>query len=221
YNNYVMEIRKYIEATLLRPEKTWKEYKEFIEKSIEIGVFGVCVPPTRVIQAKEILKNTNLKLISVCDFPFGYGNSDIKKRETEKLIEKGCDEVDMVMNIQKFKDGNYEDVRKEIEEVVKVASGKPIKVIIECGLLTPEEISLATKIVCESGANFVKTSTGFLSRGVKLSDIRIIKKSLKNDVRIKASGGIRTYGFAKILIEMGVERIGTSDPFNIIKEGKE
>ena len=125
----------------------------------------------------------------------------------------------MVMNIQKFKDGKFEDVRKEIEEVVKIAGGKPIKVIIECGLLTPEEISLATKIVCESGASFVKTSTGFLARGVRLSDIRIIKKSLSNGVKIKASGGIRSYGFARLLVEMGVERIGTSKPFNIIKEG--
>jgi deoxyribose-phosphate aldolase len=213
-----MDLRKHIEATLLRPEKTWKEYEEFIEKSIEYEVLGVCVPPPRVKQSKEMLKNTGVKLISVCDFPFGYENGDIKRKETEKLFELGCDEVDMVMNIQKFKDGKFEDVREEIEGVVKVAEGKPIKVIIECGLLTPEEISLATKIVCEAGASFVKTSTGFLGRGVRLSDIRIIKKSLSNGVKIKASGGISSYGFARLLVEMGVERIGTSKPFNILKE---
>ncbi|MEN3047020.1 MAG: deoxyribose-phosphate aldolase [Candidatus Hydrothermales bacterium] len=212
-----MEIEKHVEATLLRPEKTWREYEEFVEKSIELKVFGICVPPSRVSQVKELIKNTEIKLISVCDFPFGYRDTDYKKRETEKLFELGCDEVDMVMNIQKFKDGNYEEVRKEIEEVAKISNGKILKVIIECGVLTTDEISMATRLVCEGGANFVKTSTGFLSRGVRLSDIRIIKKSLKNGVKIKASGGIRSRGFASILIELGVERIGTSDPLSVIK----
>jgi len=213
-----MDLRKHIEATLLRPEKTWREYEEFIEKAIEHKVFGVCIPPPRVKQSREMIKDTGLKLISVCDFPFGYENADIKKKETEKLFELGCDEVDMVMNIQKFKDGKFGEVEKEIEEVVKVAGGKPIKVIIECGLLTYEEISLATKVVCGAGASFVKTSTGFLARGVRLSDIRIIKKSLSNGVKIKASGGVSSYEFAKLLIEMGVERIGTSRAFDILRE---
>ncbi len=216
-----MDLRKHIEATLLKPEKTWKEYEEFVEKAIRYEVFGVCIPPPRIISVKEMIKNTNLKLISVCDFPFGYGNSDIKRRETEKLLELGCDEIDMVMNIQKFKDGDYGTVRKEIEEVVKISNGKIIKVIIECGLLSREEISLATKIVCEAGANFVKTSTGVLARGVRLSDIRIIKNSIKGNVKIKAAGGIRTKGFAQILIEMGCERLGTSSAFDILKEKKD
>jgi len=214
----IMDISKHIEATLLKVDCSWDYCKDFVENSIKMGFIGVCITPPRVREVKELLKGTGVKLVSVCDFPFGYEPADVKKKEAEKLFEIGCDEVDMVMNIQRFKDGRYEEVRREIEEVVKVANGKVVKVIIECGLLTESEIMTATNIVCDSGANFVKTSTGFLSRGVRLSDIRLIKRALKGDVKIKASGGIRSRGYAEILISMGVERLGTSRPFDIIKE---
>jgi deoxyribose-phosphate aldolase len=213
-----MELNKYIEHTNLKATATEEDIRKLCSEAIEYNFGAVCVNPHYVPLVKELLDGTNIEITSVIGFPLGASTTEVKVYETIDAIEKGATEIDMVANIGAIKDGDFEYVKKEIEEVHYSCDGRPLKVIIETCYLTKEEIIKMTNICNETFVNYIKTSTGFGSRGVSLEDINIIN-SAKNDIlEIKASGGIDSYEKAIELIENGVSRIGTSHGVQIMME---
>ena len=171
---------------------------------------AVCIPPSFIKEAKEFLKLTNVKIATVVGFPFGNTTTEVKVFETKQAIENGADEIDMVINIGWLKQGDYERVGHEVK-LIKDACGPNIllKVIVETGLLTEDEIARVTKEVDKAGADYIKTSTGFGPRGASLRDVLIFKENSKR-LKIKAAGGVRDHNSALEYIKMGVSRIGTS-----------
>jgi deoxyribose-phosphate aldolase len=170
----------------------------------------VCIPPCFVKEAKEFLKQTNVKIATVIGFPFGNTTTEVKVFETKQAVDNGADEIDMVINIGWLKQGDFERVGEEIR-LIKEACGAQVllKVIVETGLLTDEEIAKVTKVVDKAGADYIKTSTGFGPRGASLKDVQIFKDN-SDRLKIKAAGGVRDHNSAVEYIKMGVSRIGTS-----------
>lgn len=170
----------------------------------------MCIPPCFVKEAKEFLKQTNVKIATVIGFPFGNTTTEVKVFETKQAVDNGADEIDMVINIGWLKQGDFERVGEEIR-LIKVACGAQVllKVIVETGLLTDEEIAKVTKVVDKAGADYIKTSTGFGPRGASLKDVQIFKDN-SDRLKIKAAGGVRDHNSAVEYIKMGVSRIGTS-----------
>ncbi|NPA80444.1 MAG: deoxyribose-phosphate aldolase [Thermotogae bacterium] len=201
-----LDIRPYIENTLLKPEATPEQVRSFCEESLRYGFLGVCVNPAYVRLAREVVGD-ELKVVSVVGFPLGASRSDVKAYEAAKAVEDGADEVDMVINVGLLKAGRYDEVRRDIEAVVK-AAGVPVKVIIETGLLSDDEKVIACRLAEEAGAAFVKTSTGFVKGGATIYDVLLMSRATK--LPVKASGGIRTKEFALKLIKAGAKRLGTS-----------
>lgn len=217
------EIAKYIDHTLLSPSATSKEVERLCEEAKEFGFFAVCVNPYFVRQAVKSLSSSNVAVATVIGFPLGQNLTDIKIAETQKAISEGAEEIDMVINISALKDGLHDYVRDEIKAVVRAAKDHPVKVIIECDLLTDDEKTVATKLTLEAGAAMVKTSTGFVKdgKGATVEDIQLMKKVLGDSkVGIKASAGIRDYEKAKALIDAGATRLGTSAGVGIVKGDK-
>ena len=215
-------INKYVEHTLLKPDATKEELEKLFNEAKANNFLGVCVNPVNVKMAKDALRGTDIKIVTVVGFPLGATFSEIKAQEAIKAVEDGADEVDMVMNISALKNKEYGVVLDDIKAVVSDCS-KSVKVIIETDLLTKEEIAKATEIVGMSGARFVKTSTGFVKNGVgaKVEDVEIMSKIAKRyDILVKASGGIKTYEDARKLIEAGASRLGTSSGVKIIEGAK-
>ena len=174
-------INKYVEHTLLKPDATKADLDKLLNEAIEHEFLGVCVNPVNIKYAKEVLKNTEIKIVTVVGFPLGASLSEVKAKETQLAIQDGADEVDMVINVSALKDNNDTLVENDIKEVVKAAGNIPVKVIIETDLLTKEEIVKATHIVGKSGAKFVKTSTGFVKTGVgaKVEDVEVMSNIAK------------------------------------------
>ena len=215
-----MEINKYIEHTNLKANAKEEDIIKLCHEAIEYNFQSVVVNPHYITLAKECLKDTDINVVTVIGFPLGANTIETKVYETIDAIEKGADEIDMVANISAIKDHDYEYVKKEISDVFYSAEGKAVKVIIETCYLTDDEIKEMTKICNETFVNFIKTSTGYGTRGVSLEDIDIIN-SVKNDIlEIKASGGIKTKEEAIKLIEKGVSRIGTSHGVEIVRGDK-
>ena len=215
-----MELNKYIEHTNLKADAREEDIIKLCHEAIEYKFQSVVVNPHYITLAKECLKDTNINVVTVIGFPLGANTTETKVYEAIDAIEKGADEIDMVANIGAIKDKDFEYVKKEIQDVFYSLDGKPLKVIIETCYLDKELIKEMTKICNETFVNFIKTSTGFGTRGASLEDIDIINE-VKNDVlEIKASGGIKTYEDAIKYIEKGVTRIGTSNAIQIIKEDK-
>ena len=215
-------INKYVEHTLLKQDATREELEKLFNEAKENDFLGVCVNPVNVRFAKESLRGTDVKVVTVVGFPLGATYSEIKAKEAVIAVENGADEVDMVMNVSALKDKEYGIVLEDIKAVVADCS-KPVKVIIETDLLTKEEIAKATEIVGMSGARFVKTSTGFVKNGVgaKVEDVALMYEiANKYGIMVKASGGIKTYDDAKKLIEAGAARLGTSSGVKIIEGAK-
>lgn len=216
-----MEIAQYIEHTLLKIDATMQDLDNLLNEARTYNFKGVCVNGVNVKYAKEKLKDTNIKVVSVIGFPLGACLSDVKAYETIRAIKDGADEIDMVINVQALKDGDYEFVQKDIE-IVKDACGlKPLKVIIETDVLTKEEIKIACEIIVKAKADFAKTSTGFIKNGVgaKAEDIKLMSEVLKDTgVEIKASGGINTREKALTLIAMGAKRLGTSSGVKLVEK---
>ncbi len=215
-------INKYVEHTLLKQDATNEDLDRLFEEARENNFLGVCVNPINVRKAKDALRGTDIKVVTVVGFPLGATYSEIKAQEAVLAVENGADEVDMVMNVSALKNKEYGFVLEDIKAVVADCS-KPVKVIIETDLLTKEEIAKATEIVGMSGARFVKTSTGFVKNGVgaKAEDVEIMAKiANKYDIQVKASGGIKTYEDAKKLIEAGASRLGTSSGVKIVEGAK-
>lgn len=209
-------MNKYIDHTNLKPVATENDIEKLCKEALENNFASVCLNPCNVPMAVELLKGSDVKVCTVIGFPLGANSLTIKVAETAEAYDMGCDEFDMVINIGALKDKKYDYVRDEIAAVVSAAKGKCVKVIIETGLLTDEEKAIATRLSCEAGATFVKTSTGISSTGATVEDVKIMKDNVSNGVKIKASGGIKTSDFAKELVEAGAERIGTSSGIAIV-----
>ena len=205
-----------IDHTNLRPDALHSDIEILCKEAVQYKFASVCINPVYVSYAKSILKDENPKVCSVVGFPLGADSEEMKYAEARFLIFQGVDEIDMVMNTAFLKERKLDLVKNEIKKVVEAADGNCVKVIIETSLLNQDEKALACNIVMESGAAFVKTSTGFSSSGATLEDVRLIKKLVGDRVGIKASGGIKTKNEALKLIEAGATRIGTSRGVEII-----
>lgn len=205
-----------IDHTNLRPDALHSDIEILCKEAIQYKFASVCINPVYVSYAKSILKDENPMVCSVVGFPLGADSEEMKYAEARFLIFQGVDEIDMVMNIAFLKERKIDLVKNEIKKVVEAGDGNCVKVIIETSLLNQDEKDLACNIVMESGAAFVKTSTGFSSSGATLEDVRLIKKLVGDRVGIKASGGIKTKNEALKLIEAGATRIGTSRGVEII-----
>ena len=209
-------LSRLIDHTNLRPDALHSDIEILCKEAIQYKFASVCINPVYVSYAKSILKDENPKVCSVVGFPLGADSEEMKYAEARFLIFQGVDEIDMVMNIAFLKERKLDLVKNETKKVVEAADGNCVKVIIETSLLNQDEKALACNIVMESGAAFVKTSTGFSSSGATLEDVRLIKKLVGDRVGIKASGGIKTKNEALKLIEAGATRIGTSRGVEII-----
>lgn len=213
-----MELNKYMDYTNLKPTSTMKDIEKLCNEAIKYHFASVCVHPYYVSLAHELLKNSDVDVCTVVGFPLGANTTSVKSYEAIEAINNGADEIDMVINIGALKDKNYEYIEDEISEIRDSIDGKTLKVIIETCYLTEEEIAKITEICNKTYVNFIKTSTGFRTRGASLKDIEIINK-YKNDVlEVKASGGIKTLHDVNSYIDIGVSRIGTSNAVDIMNE---
>ena len=214
-------LNKYVEHTLLKQDAAKKDLIKIFEEAKEHKFLGVCINPCYVRFAKENLKNSDVKIVTVIGFPLGANTTDVKVFETQKAIEDGADEIDMVINVTKLKDDNKDFIVNEISAIKKACNGHNLKVIIETDLLTKEEIVKACKYSIEGGADFVKTSTGFVKGGVgaKAEDVKLMYETVKDaGLRVKASGGIRDKEAAILMIEAGAARLGTSSGIKIVSQ---
>lgn len=198
-----------VDHTLLRQDAAWEEIRTLCDEGVRYGTASVCIPPGYVRQVAEYL-NGRLAVCTVIGFPNGYNTTAAKVFETSEALADGADEIDMVINIGWLKDRKYSSILSEIREIKKVCGEKILKVIIETCLLTDEEKIAMCGIVSDSGADFIKTSTGFSSGGATVEDIRLFRANLPPRVRIKAAGGIQSVEDAAALIEVGADRIGSS-----------
>lgn len=215
------QLAKLIDHTLLKPIATKDDIRSLCEEAEMYGFWSVCVNPVYVKFAASILSRSDVKVCSVVGFPFGAHTTEVKAFEAGKAVDDGADEIDMVMNIGAFKSGDYEFVKADIRSVVdhvKSEKGIVVKVIIETALLSEDEKVLACRLVKDSGADFVKTSTGFNAPGATAHDVKLMRETVGPNFGLKASGGIRTYQDAVILIEAGANRIGTSSGIAIIEK---
>lgn len=208
-----------IDHTLLKADATEEQITVLAQEAKEYSFASVCVNPTWVKKAAELLKNApEVKVCTVIGFPLGATTSAVKAFETTNAIENGADEVDMVINIGALKDKNYDLVQSDIQAVVDAAKGKAlVKVIIETALLTDEEKAKVSELAVKAGADFVKTSTGFSTGGATVEDVALMRKTVGPDVGVKASGGVRGLEDAKAMIEAGATRIGASSGVSIAK----
>jgi len=216
-----MEIAKYIDHTLLKADATKSQIETLCNEAKEYGFFSVCVNPTWVPFAANILEGSDVKVCTVIGFPLGATTSETKAFETVNAIHNGAKEVDMVINIGALKSGDLDAVKNDIEAVVNAAKGQAlVKVIIETSLLTDDEKKTACRLAVEAGADYVKTSTGFSTGGATAADIQLMRKTVGPEIGVKASGGVRTAADAKAMIEAGASRIGASSGVAIVKEWK-
>ncbi|WP_071139160.1 deoxyribose-phosphate aldolase [Sporanaerobacter sp. PP17-6a] len=214
-----MDIARFIDHTLLKPDATEEMIENLCNEAKKYNFYAVCINPYYVKLAKNILRNSNVKIATVIGFPLGANTGKIKALEAEESIKDGADELDMVISIAALKNKDYDKVKEDIEEVVKKAKGNAlVKVIIETCLLTEDEKVRACNLSLEAGANFVKTSTGFNGKGATVEDIRLIKSVVGDKMKIKASGGIRDYETAIKMIEAGANRIGASSSVKIVQD---
>jgi len=212
-----MDLNKYIDYTDLKATATLKDIELLCDTAIKNGFASVCVHPYYVPLAKELLKDTNVLVCTVVGFPLGCNTTSVKAYEAIEAINNGADEIDFVINLAALKNKDYEYIKNEIEEIRDSIDGKTLKVIIETCYLEEEEIIKMTEICNETFVNFIKTSTGFGTRGVKLEDIELINKHKNDILEVKASGGIKDFNFVLDLIDNGVTRLGMSD-ISCIKE---
>lgn len=214
-----MNIARYIDHTLLKPACTSDEIKRLCEEAMQYEFAAVCVPPPLVRLAKKYLGDSNVKVATVIGFPFGYSAPAAKQAETEQAIGDGADELDMVINLIALRAGDTALLEAEIKPIVALAHhhGRLVKVIIESGILSAEEIRQCCILYTAAGVDFVKTSTGYAEKGASVEAVQLMRKHLPSTIQIKASGGIRSYTFAKELIDAGATRLGASASVAIVK----
>lgn len=208
-----------IDHTGLSQSLGWQDVKLLCDEGIEFGVASVCLPPSYVKEAKSYVNNS-LKICTVIGFPNGYNTTKTKMAEAKEMLELGADELDMVINIGWLKQKQYEDVLNEIKLIKNIAQDKILKVIIETCLLNEEEKIKMCQLITESGADFIKTSTGFSKNGATLEDIKLFKQYVGSNVKIKAAGGISTLDDAQNFLNNGADRLGTSKIIKLIKNFK-
>ena len=207
----------YIDHTLLKAEATKLQVRKLCEEALEHHFYAVCVNSGLVSTCREVLRSSKISIASVIGFPLGANDSATKAFETNRAINLGANEIDMVVNIGALKAGEYNFVERDIFDVVRAAEGKIVKVILETSLLTDEEKKKACEIAVKAGAHFVKTSTGFGGGGATVEDILLMKSAVGQQAKIKASGGIRDLETAKKMIEAGAVRLGTSSGVALVK----
>ena len=214
-------LNKHIEHTLLKQDAIQEEFVKLFDEAIEYKFLGVCINPVNVKFAKEYLKKSDVKIVTVVGFPLGATKSEVKAYETKSAVEDGADEIDMVINVSMLKDKDYQAVQKDIETVREACRGKILKVILETDLLTKEEIKKACELCINAKADFVKTSTGFVKNGVgaKAEDVELMYNLVSPyGLQVKASGGIRDKQKALEMIKAGASRLGTSSGVVIVQE---
>lgn len=214
-----MELNKYIDHTLLSPEATEEQVDTVIKQAIDNHFHTVMINPYWVAKTHKALEGTDVVTATVIGFPLGATTTAAKVFETEQAIRDGVDEVDMVMNIGEMKGGHFDKVEDDIKAIVKVGhdNGKIVKVIIETALLTDDEITKASKIVADAGADFVKTSTGFSTRGAAVHDVELMSAAVAGtNTQVKASGGIHTPEEAEAMVKAGATRLGVSHSMQVI-----
>lgn len=219
-----VDLRSYIDATLLRATTTSSEIETLCAEAIAASVWSVCIPPHFVSLASELTNGSKVKVCTVIGFPLGNTTTRAKVAETEIAISDGATELDMVIQQGALLSGDFKVVESDIKEVVSAATGKLVKVIIECAHLPSDLIKeTAAKICVQAGAHFVKTSTGFATSippggvsGATIHDIKLIKRVIPSSIGVKASGGIKTKSFCEELINAGATRLGTSSMKEIL-----
>lgn len=214
-----MNIAGYIDHTILKPTTSLAEIKKVCEEATRYGFKAVCIPPPFVKNAKSILAESTVSVATVIGFPFGYNTAKAKLVEVNQAIDDGADELDVVINLVALKSGAWKYLESEMQQLVEAAhsKGKLIKVIIESGILTDEEILECCRIYSGLQVDFMKTSTGYAEKGASVHAVSLMRSNLPESIRIKASGGIRDYEFARELIAAGAERLGCSASVAIVE----
>ena len=215
-----MELNKYIDHTLLKPEATKEQITKLCQEARQYDFASVCVNTCYVPLAKELLAGSDVKVCCVVGFPLGAMDTVSKAIEAKTAVENGAQEVDMVINIGALKDKDYDYVTKDIAAVVEASKPAIVKVIIEACLLTDEEKVEACKCSMNAKAEFVKTSTGFSTHGATPKDVALMKKTVGNVCKVKAAGGVRSYNDAMKMIEAGADRLGCSAGIKVMEEAK-
>lgn len=207
-----MNLAPYIDHTILKPTTLISDIQQLCTEAIEYRFAAVCVPPPMIKKSKELLLGSGVKTATVIGFPFGYSAVESKIAEAVLAMVDGADELDMVINLIALKNNDWEFLANEINHFMQIAKGndKVVKVIIESGILTDEEIIRCCQLYGAAGIDFLKTSTGYAEKGATVEAVRLFRKHLPDHVQIKASGGIRTYDFAKELVDAGATRLGCS-----------
>jgi len=212
-------INKYIEHTVLKPDASVKDIEKLAHDAKEYSFLGVCINPNYVQLAHKLLSDTDIKIVTVVNFPLANNTSDMTKYQIESVLEYGADEIDTVINLGALKSKDYKKVEDDLIITKKACANHNLKVILETDLLTKDEIITACKIAISAGANLVKTSTGFVKNGVgaKVEDVKLMYETVSPyGLEVKASGGIKTYNQALDLIKAGATRLGTSSGIQIM-----
>ena len=204
------ELASHIDHTVLAPDAGQSDIERACQVARQLGCAAVCVNPIHTALASRLLDGSSVRVVAVIGFPFGATHTAVKVLETELAVRDGADEIDIVLAIGHLKDARFEYVERDIAAVVRAAAGRPVKAIIECGLLSDVQKRQAAEIVVRAGAAFVKTSTGFLGSGATLHDVTLLGDAIGSRLSIKATGGIRFFEDAVALIEAGASRLGAS-----------
>lgn len=213
-----MNYNKMIDHTVLKADTPLETVKRICDEAIEYGFASVCINPCHVAYCADYLKDSDVNVCTVIGFPLGANTSAVKAFEMKDAIANGADEIDMVMNIGALKDKNYDLVRDDVKAVVEAANGTLVKVILETCLLTEDEIKKACELCVEAKADYVKTSTGFSTRGATIEDVQIMKAAVQGKAKVKAAGGVRTHEDMVKIVEAGADRIGTSAGCSLVEK---
>lgn len=213
-----MNYNKMIDHTVLKADTPLETIKRICDEAMEYGFASVCINPCHVAYCADYLKDSDVNVCTIIGFPLGANTSAVKAFETKDAIANGADEIDMVMNIGALKDKNYDLVRDDVKAVVEAANGTLVKVILETCLLTEDEIKKACELCVEAKADYVKTSTGFSTRGATIEDVRIMKEAVHGKAKVKAAGGVRTPEDMVKIVAAGADRIGTSAGCSLVKK---
>ena len=203
------KLLSHVDHTLLRQDARWEEIQKIVEEGIAYGCASVCIPPSYVKQAADYAQG-KVKICTVIGFPNGYSTTAVKCFEAADAVKNGADEIDMVVNLGWVKDGLFDQVLQEIREVKEACGGKLLKVIIETCLLTQEEKNALCRAVSESGADYIKTSTGFSKAGANAEDVALLREHTDPQVHVKAAGGISSKEDGETFLALGADRLGTS-----------
>ena len=212
-----MGLNKYIDHTILKATASGTDVQKLCEEAIEHEFYSVCVNGCYVVDAKHLLQGTDVKIAAVVGFPLGAMTTAAKVFEAKEAVENGASEIDMVINVAKLKDGEFEYVENEIRQIKEAIGDNVLKVIIETCYLTDEEKVKACELSLAAKADFVKTSTGFGTEGATYEDVKLMKSVVGDNAKVKASGGVRDKETAQKYIDLGAERLGTSSGIDIVK----